>query len=83
MTFVQWWKKWWKGKTSLSENQIAHVAWDAALAESGTRELYEACKEIIRACESPSRQLADVTRREIEPLHKMATSAIAKYESSV
>jgi hypothetical protein len=68
MTFEEWYQ---------SKDGIASLkaAWNAALAESGTRELYEACKESLVWLDSDSRGS--------EAAIKQCQDAIAKYESSV
>ena len=41
-------------------------------------ELLEACQEILRALTSPTRELLDSTRREMEPCERLLKEVIAK-----
>ena len=41
-------------------------------------ELLETCKEVLRALTSPSRQILDSTRKEMEPLIPLLISSIEK-----
>ena len=75
MTFEQWWER----EGGSHRHIAAKTVWDAALAEPGTRELYEALRRLRQDMPYMNDKTIDLCRE----IWAQVDAAIAKYEGSV